>query len=238
MTENLEIDIYRNLTSELPERYKVVRSVVYKRLEDLHIKPQRRDNRSYLSDEQLQLMDDLHAHLGNNGKTEEFVQQCIEQGRIVPDQTEALVTQAQAHEMTTSPPQSLGTTDEILINPESSGQDMVADLQAQKGEKVQLSDIQEVDERAQQRAFAKAAAEETLTLIYEATEEFTIPGLKEQLEQHRAACRQAKAKRGTSVNDFLSKTLAFRTTGANGSTGSPTSSSNQSPTSNGDRATA
>lgn len=238
MTENFEIDIYRNLTSELPERYKVVRSVVYKRLEDLHIKPHRQGNRSYISDEQLQLMDDLHAHLKAEGKTEEFVQQRITSGEIVPVETEALVTQAQAHEVTTSPPQSLATTDEILINPESSGQDMIADLQAQKGEKVQLLDIQEVDERAQQRAFAKAAAEETLTLIYEATEEFTIPGIKEQLEQHRAACRQARAKRATSVNDFLSKSLAFRMTGANGSTGSPASSSNQSPTSNGDRANA
>lgn len=238
MTENFENDIYKNPTSELPERYGVVRSAIYKRLDDLHIKPTRQGNKSYINDDQLQLMDDLHAHLEAGGRTEEFVQQRIASGELVPAKTEAIVTQTQAHEMTTSQPQSLAATDEILIDPESSGQDMIADLQAQKAEQVQIEDIQEVHERAQQRAFAKAAAEETLTLIYEATEEFTIPGLKEQLEQHRAACRQARAKRATSVNDFLSKSLAFRMTGANGSTGSPASSSNQPPTSSGDRASA
>lgn len=224
------VGLYKNLTSELLERYKVVRSVIYVRLSDLRIKPQRRGNRSYISDEQLQLMDDLDAYLKNGGKTDEFVQQCIEQGRIVPTQTEALVTQTQAREMTASQPQSLATTDEVVIDTEASGQDMIAELQAQKSEKLQNSDIQEVDERAQQRAFAKVVAEETLVTLYEATEGFTIPGMTEELEEHRAACRQTRAKRTTNVNDFLSKSLAFQTTGRNGLTGSPTSSNNQSPT--------
>ncbi len=228
MAEN---NTYKFPTSQLTERYGVVRSVVYKRLDDLHIKPRRQGNKSFINDDHLQLMDDLNTHLKKEGRTDEFVKQCIEQGRIIPVQTEALVTQTQAREMTASHPQSLTTTDESVIDTQASGEDMIAELQAQKAEKVQISDIQEVHERAQQRAFAKAAAEETLTLVYEATEEFTIPGMKEQLEQHRATCRQARVKRATNVNDFLSKSLAvFQKTGANGLTGSPVSSNNHSPT--------
>lgn len=215
-------------TKSLRERYGIAKSVVYNRLDTLGIKPQRQGNRSYINALQLTLMDDLNSHLKAGGRTEEFVQQCLVNGRIIPAQTEAMITQAQVCEMSASQPQSLAATDEI--DPEFSGRDMVAALQAQKGEEVQFTDIQKAHQRAQQRAFARAAAEETLTLIYEATEEFTIPGLKEQLEQHRAACRQAESKRAAAhnVNDFLSKSIAFcRMAATNGSTGSATSSNNQ-----------
>lgn len=215
-------------TSKLPEKYGIGRSVAYTRLNALQIKPTRHGKKSYIDADQLTLMDDLNSHLKAEGTIEEFVQQCLTNGRIAPAKIEAIVAQAQVCEMSASPPQSLAATDEI--DPESSGQDMVAAFQAKKGEDVQSSDIQKVHQRAQQRAFVKAAAEETLTLMYEATEEFTIPGLKEQLEQHRAACRQAEAKRAEvhNVNDFLSKSLALcRMTGTNGSTASPTCSNNQ-----------
>ena len=217
-------------TKNLQQRYGIAKSVVYNRLDALSVKPQRQGNKSYINALQLTLMDDLNSHMKAGGRKEEFVRECLVNGRIIPAQTEAMITQTQAHEMTASQPQALVVANESEIDPEFSGQDMVAALQAQKGEKVQNSDIQEINERAQQRAFVKAVTEETLTLIYEATEEFTIPGLKEQLEQHRAACRQAESKRTAAhnVNDFLSKSVAFcRMTATSGSTGSPTSSNNQ-----------
>ncbi len=51
--------------------------------------------------------------------------------------------------------------------------------------------------------------EQQLVAIYEATENFTIPGLKEKLEQHRAACKQARKARNRAhnFNDFMSQAL-------------------------------
>lgn len=191
-------------TNKLPERYGIARSVVYTRLEALRIKPDRLGNKSYINTDHLALMDDLNAHLKAGGKTEEFVQQCLESGRIA--QATAIVAH-QSHECDTLPP-SQPTAKKTAIDLEVSRHESVENLQARKGERTQLADIQEVNERAQRRAFSKAVAEETLTLIYEATEEF-IPELKEQLEQHREKCRQAKAKRTAAhdVNDFLAKSI-------------------------------
>lgn len=222
-------------TAQLQKRYGISRSVAYSRLQALSIKPVREGGRSYVTAEQLQLADDLNTHMAGGGKMDEFVLMCQASGRIVVlEETAtgtAIVPQTQNRVSASQFQGSAATTtEETTIRSEASKQDMIANLQAQKGERVQLEDIQEVHERAQQRAFAKAAAEETLTLIYEATEEFTIPGLKEQLNQHRTDCKQARAKRtgAHNVNDFLSKSLAlYRMTGTNGSTGSPTSSNSQ-----------
>lgn len=205
-------------TIELQNRYGVVRSVIYMRMNALHIKPIRTGHKSCITDVQLQLMDDLDAHLKNGGKTTEFVHQCIADGKIFFHSKSVQKTPDQM-----SPE----------IGFEANGQEKITDLQATKGEQMQSHDIQEVRERAQQRAFAKAVAEETLTLIYEATEDFTIPGLKEQLEQHRVACRQVREKwtADHNINDFLSKSLALlmRATDTNGST-CPNYSNSQSTT--------
>lgn len=203
------------LTSELEERYGIGKTTKNERLSALYIKPVRQGRNFVVNAEQLKLMDEFHAHLEAKGKMNEFVQQCIESGRIVPPQepkAEAIVVrepEAQVVTIKSQPQQEVVAVEEIELSPESSEQEMITNLQAQKGAQMQANDIQKVAERAQKRAFSKAAAEETLTLLYEATEEFTIPGLKEQLEQHRAACDQARKKRDAAynVNNFLSQAL-------------------------------
>ncbi|MUG93684.1 hypothetical protein F7734_15155 [Scytonema sp. UIC 10036] len=69
--------------------------------------------------------------------------------------------------------------------------------------KKQAQDIQEVNEQARNRAFAKTVAEESLVAIYEATENFT-PKQKQLLEQHRAECDRARESWNAaySVNNF------------------------------------
>ena len=221
------------LTSELQNKYEVTKAVVSSRLKALQIEPYKQDNRFYITSAQLQLMDDLHAYLQAGGKIDEFVQQQITVDKIVSPQTEVIVVQSETQTTTTPQSQQEHQAIEEIASFELTQQEMIENLQAQKGEQVSRQDIQEVHERAQQRAFVKATAEETLTLIYEATEEFTIPGLKEQLDKHREACRQARGKRtaGHNVNDFLSKSLAFQTQiGTNGSAASANYNSNQSPT--------
>lgn len=116
--ENFEHDLYKFPTRKLPERYKVSKRLVYKRLGALHIKPIKEGKNSYITAEQLQLMDDLHAHLKAGRKTNEFVQQRIATGEIfliqeaVPEA--ALVTQTQAQAMTVSQTQNLAATVESV----------------------------------------------------------------------------------------------------------------------------
>jgi hypothetical protein len=60
--------------SQLPSRYNLARSAVYKRMEQLGIAPQKIGQRSYINAEQLQLMDELHQFIGRGGSAAEFVE--------------------------------------------------------------------------------------------------------------------------------------------------------------------
>ncbi len=104
-------------------------------------------------------------------------------------------------------------------------------LEAQKEIKITESDLQEAEERAQYRAATKIIAEETMVRVFEATEEFTIPGLKEQVDRHRQNCKKSRPSQriASNLNDFLSKKL--QVAGMSGSIASPSFKSNQSPTS-------
>jgi len=67
---NGEID--RLPVSQLQERYNLVRSAVYTRLDALGIKPEKIGNKAYLNAEQIRLMDDLHGFINSGGTTAEF----------------------------------------------------------------------------------------------------------------------------------------------------------------------
>ena len=69
---NGEID--RLPVSQLSERYGLVRSAVYTRLEALGIKPERIGNKAYVNAEQLKLLDDLHQFIQSGGTTAEFLE--------------------------------------------------------------------------------------------------------------------------------------------------------------------
>jgi len=58
---------------ELSARYKIVKSVIYKRMKALKIKPERISVRAYVSDEQLALLDALHEFIQGGGTTAEFL---------------------------------------------------------------------------------------------------------------------------------------------------------------------
>lgn len=207
--------------SKLQERYGVVKSVIYSRLYALGIKPQRRGHKSYISAEQLQLMDDLDAHLKAEGGTDEFVKQYIESGRINPAPAGEIVTQ-----MIDATPQTVSKNSQAAP---ADAEEVVEHLLTQKDAGVNALDLQETHERAQYRAAAKVMGEETLTLLYEATEAFTIPGLKDQVEQHHSRIKQIRARRtkgiGHDLNDFLLKSLPVQmAAGTNGLSPSPNGS--------------
>lgn len=60
--------------SQLMGRYDLVRSAVYKRMEQLGIKPEKVGNRAYVSAEQVRLLDELHLFIQNGGSAAEFVE--------------------------------------------------------------------------------------------------------------------------------------------------------------------
>ncbi len=64
---NAQIDDFP--VAQLPGRYGVARSVVYSRLSALKIEPSKRKNKAYITNEQLQLLDELNEHLKRKGAT-------------------------------------------------------------------------------------------------------------------------------------------------------------------------
>lgn len=92
-------------------------------------------------------------------------------------------------------------------------------------------DLKDVDESSQYRAAAMRVGSDALTLFYYATAQFTVPGLKEQVEQSRNNLRQAL--RGVAAaydpEHFLAQThLAQMAAGRNGSMLSLNGNSSQS----------
>lgn len=69
---NGEIDKFP--VSQLPSRYDLARSAVYKRMEQLRIGPEKIGQRSYINSMQLQLMDELHQFIGRGGSAAEFIE--------------------------------------------------------------------------------------------------------------------------------------------------------------------
>lgn len=65
-------EIDRIPVNQLPERYDLARSALYKRLEALNIKPERIGNKAYVNAEQLRLLDDLHRFVQQGGTNAEF----------------------------------------------------------------------------------------------------------------------------------------------------------------------
>ncbi|NMF82053.1 hypothetical protein [Nodosilinea sp. P-1105] len=61
--------------SQLPSRYDLARSAVYKRMDQLGIVPERVGNRAFLNVAQVKLMDDLHAFINHQGgSAAEFIE--------------------------------------------------------------------------------------------------------------------------------------------------------------------
>ncbi len=58
--------------SQLQSRFSLGKQAVYNRLQQLDIKPFKEGNRSYITADQLQLLDQLHEHINQGGTMAEF----------------------------------------------------------------------------------------------------------------------------------------------------------------------
>lgn len=243
----LEQNNKKILVSELTSRFGLARSSVYDKLKKLSIRPFTGvDRKKYITLDELELLEKLDTFLKEKrGDTKDFVQLCVEKLKIIPsedatsiEEPEPQVAEAialaqsifrQAMASVSEQQLTLIEEEQTEISPESSQQIVIEQLQIQKGLQTQAQDIQEVQERARNRAFTKIVVEELLVAVYEATENFT-PEQKQQLEKHRANCKQLRTSRGAAdnVNDFLSQTLCGLTVSPNFNSSPSTSPSGAS----------
>ncbi|MFN6568251.1 MarR family transcriptional regulator [Dendronalium sp. ChiSLP03b] len=66
--------------AQLPDQYGIVKSVLYDRINRLGIKPTKIGNKSYISGEQLELLDQLDAHMKAGGSMADFADQYASHG--------------------------------------------------------------------------------------------------------------------------------------------------------------
>lgn len=60
------------LNKKLQENYGVKQAQIYSRLKKLTIKPHKENGEVWLDDDQIQLLDELHAHISNGGTMDEY----------------------------------------------------------------------------------------------------------------------------------------------------------------------
>ncbi len=184
----------------------------------LGIKPFKEDRSSYIRPEELQLMDDLHLYLTEQkGTIRDFLQACIESGRIIqkqsvlepdsePEQPESKAIVL--HESQTSTLAQREKTEHLEVDQPSceisSHSDEYVTVAELSEQNLDTQDLSEVDLQAQERAFKKAIALEIMTLIL--TDKSTTPGMREQLEEYRQKCDRARVDIGSSnrINDHFS----------------------------------
>lgn len=65
--------------AQLPDKYGIVKSVLYDQINRLGIKPTKIGNKSYVSGEQLELLDQLDAHMKAGGSMADFADQYTSQ---------------------------------------------------------------------------------------------------------------------------------------------------------------
>lgn len=213
---------------ELQERYGIDRSIVHSRLKLLNIKSERCGNKYYITSEQLQLMDDLDAYLKAGGTTAEFVQKCVSCEQIVTceatlaqDNSEAeetIYAEQSLKEIVEEEIDSVGAEELREVDEEEQGRTRTGKPKASDAavnEEATTAnilnqieqDIAEIDAQAQYRASSRIIYRNARTVYYELTEDFTIPGLKEQVERSKqyAANFTKKFEELYNPENFLSR---------------------------------
>lgn len=216
--------------SELQERYGINRTEVSNRLKALNIKPERCRNKSYITLEELHLMDDLDAHLKAGGTTSEFVHKGVATGQnLVPggetnlahDNTEpedeTIYVEQSLREIVGEKADSAGAEELPKIdeaersvctgNSQASHAAVTEEAISSNISNQIEQDITELDTQAQYIAAHRVIYRNAAAAYYEATEEFTIPGFKQQVERSKqyAAKFTKKFEELYSLENFLSR---------------------------------
>jgi hypothetical protein len=229
LTEELTEELTPTLTpfTQVCQNIGISRETGYKRMEFLKIKPWKVKGKSFLDSAQVGHMNGLQEYYKEQGKLE---------GYPIPERTgpwdeEPEPTPAPAQNTPTEVSQNsaLATTDSSIpalpeeseeesLSLEFSGQELIENLMQEKAEIQTNSDLEEVDSDSQDRAAKRIIAGETLTLFYEATENFTKPGLKDVVTTHRARCNAVRKQGKGGMQDFLKQKVSqiLQKTGTSG----------------------
>lgn len=219
LTEELTDELTPTLTpfTQVCNDLGISRETGYKRMEFLKIKPWKVKGKSLLDAVQVDHMNGLHEYYKQQGKLD---------GYPVPERTgpweeEAELTPAPAQSTPTEVSQNsaLTTTDSSIpalreepeeesLSLEFSGQELIENLMLERAVNQENADLEEIDDEAQFRAAKRIMAGETLTLLYESTENFTKPGLKNTVDTHRARCNAARKKGKRGVEGFLKQKVS------------------------------
>jgi hypothetical protein len=215
--------------SELLGRYDLGKTRLYERMKKLNIKPHKVGTKSYLDADQLSVMDELHKYITQNGSADGFpipeLREVLEE-ELAPE----LTSSHQANSTPASQSSSLTKTEfstpahfepsqaQPLVT-DYSGQQVIEELMLERAANQEDADLEEIDDESQLRAAKRIMAGETLTLLYEATENFTKPGLKNAVDAHRSRCRAARRQGKGGMEDFLNRKISLTrpTAGSSGS---------------------
>lgn len=219
LTEPLTEDLTEDLTpfTQVCQNIGISRETGYKRMEFLYIKPWKVKGKSLLDSVQMGHMNGLHEYYKEQGKLDgypvpERTGPWEEEPEPTPSPTQSTLTEVpQSSALTTtdsSIPALPEEPEEESLSLEFSGQELIENLMVEKAANQENADLEEIDDEAQFRAAKRIMAGETLTLLYESTENFTKPGLKNTVDTHRARCHAARKQGKRGMQDFLSQKLS------------------------------
>jgi hypothetical protein len=228
LTEALTEELTPTLTpfTQVCQDLGISRETGYKRMELLKIKPWKVKGKSLLDSAQVGHMNGLHEYYKEQGKLDGYPVP----PRTGPWEEEPEPTPTSAQTIPTEQPQNsaLTTTDSAIstfseeseeesLSLEFSGQELIENLMIEKAANQENADLEEIDSDSQDRAAKRIIAGETLTLLYEATENFTKPGLKNTVDAHRARCNAARKKGKGGMQNFLNQKVSqIQRTGTSG----------------------
>ena len=235
-------------TSELETRHCLGRAQVSNRLSLLFIKTYRikgQGNKAYITQEQLRLVDALDAYLKANGnhKIEDFVQERIATGEIVPFSESKAEPEAEPEleaEAEVKPelePKAESESESNALITQEQAQALVSpELTALDEQVIEMSigavapDISEqefdaIDQQAQYLAAGRYVATQDLADYYAQTGNFTIPEVVQRIKQRRSqtSAHWEQAHSGTDPNALTQLLIQRAKRKAAGVTGTPVS---------------
>ena len=229
LTPNLTEELTPTLTpfTQVCQDLGISRETGYKRMEFLKIKPWKVKGKSLLDLAQVGHMNGLQEYYKEQGKLDGYpVPERSGPWEEEPEPTPAPVQNTPTEVSQNS---ALATTDSSItalpeeseeesLSLEFSGQELIENLMVEKAANQENADLEEVDSESQDRAAKRIIAGETLTLLYETTENFSKPGLKDAVDTHRARCSAARKKGKRGVEGFLKQKVSqiLQKTGTSG----------------------
>ncbi len=173
--------------SKLPQRYGIGKTYFYKRRDYLrklgyNLEPLKQGRKSFYTDEQVQLLDSLDAHIKTHGGMDGFRQAAIEVSHLREDPNPKASP--------TNNGNGLVHTHRSPIEIESADPEEIV-VDTNPLEDIKEQQLESLHVAAQYNAATNLTALNYLTLDYMKHRDFTVAGLSEQVHQSEQAVRES-----------------------------------------------